>query len=364
MSKDYYELLGVTKSSTPEEIKSAYRKLAVKYHPDRNKDDKDAESKFKEINEAYEVLKDPQKRAMYDQGGMNYNSGFGGAQGFGGFSSEGFGDIFGDIFNSFGDIFGSGNQRGRGPIQRRGNNLGYEIAISLEEAFNGVERSIKIKSFFQCDTCNGSGSKDNQEAATCKMCNGHGKVRHNRGFLTVEQTCSACSGTGNVIKNPCDTCKGDGRLRKEKVLAIKIPAGIANGMKIRLTKEGEAGFRGAEPGDLFVSVHVMPHKFYQQKDNDLYMIVSIPLVTAVLGDSINIPLIDGTNIDLKIPDGTQNGQRLRIKQKGMSILDKSSRGDLYVDVIVEIPTKLNKEQKELFSKYFIADKNKVNIINN
>lgn len=366
MSKNYYSTLGVDKNASAEEIKKAYRNLAIKYHPDKNKNDKSAEQKFKEINEAYEILKDPNKRAMYDQGGMQGGfSGFngGGFEGFANFGGDNFNGIFGDIFSSFGDIFGERRTQ-RGPAKQKGRNLGYDLTISLEEAFAGTEKNVTIKTLHSCKTCNGKGTTANDGFIDCPVCKGQGKVRNSRGFITVEQLCGNCGGNGKILKTPCVTCSGDGRTLQEKELSIKIPKGIATGSRIRLSKEGEAGFRGGEAGDLFITVHILPHKFFTLRGYDIYLNASISLATAVLGGNVTIPVIEGSAIDLIIPEGTQNGQRFRIKQKGMSMINKSSRGDFYVDIIVDIPTSLNNEQKDLFTKHFSSDINKINIISN
>lgn len=368
MSKDYYAVLGVNKKASTEEIKKAYRSLAIKYHPDKNKDDKTAEQKFKEINEAYEVLKDPKKKAMYDSGGMQGGySGFnpGGFEGFSNFGSEGLNGMFNDIFSSFGDIFGdSRSQQQRPAAKQKGRNLSYDLKISLEEAFSGIEKNITIKTLRPCVTCNGKGTSSNEGLANCTVCRGSGKIRSSRGFLTIEQVCANCSGTGKIIKNPCKTCSGNGRTLQEKQLSVKIPKGVSEGIRIRLSKEGEAGFRGGESGDLYVNLYLEPHKFFILNGTNIFLNASISLSTAVLGGNISLPIIEGSTIDLKIPEGTQNGQKFRIKNKGMSILNQSNRGDLYVDIIVDIPTSLNKEQKEFFTKYLANDINKVNIIGN
>lgn len=367
MSKDYYSVLGVNKNSSNDEIKKAYRSLAIKYHPDKNKDDKSAEQKFKEINEAYEVLKDPKKRSMYDQGGMqggfsNFNQG--GFEGFSNFGSEGFNGMFNDIFSSFGDIFGDSRAQQQRHVKQKGRNLGYDLKISLEEAFAGSEKNIKIKALRPCTTCSGKGTTSSEGLTNCSVCKGSGKIRNSRGFLTIEQICSNCSGTGKIIKNPCKTCSGNGRTLQERELSVKIPKGVSDGVRIRLNKEGEAGFRGGESGDLYVNLYLEPHKFFTLKGTDIYLNASISLSTAVLGGNITLPVIEGLTIDLRIPEGTQNGQRFRIKNKGMSVLNQSTRGDFYVDIIVDIPTSLNNEQKELFTKYLANDINRVNIISN
>ncbi|KAL0263840.1 UNVERIFIED_CONTAM: hypothetical protein PYX00_011141 [Menopon gallinae] len=366
MSKDYYAILGVNKNASSEEIKKAYRALALKYHPDKNKNDKTAEQKFKEINEAYEVLKDPQKKAFYDQGGMQggfggFNSG--GFEGFSNFNAENLNSMFGDIFSSFGDIFGERRGQAQNTAQK-GRNLAYELTITLENAFNGVEKKIFIKALKACKSCKGYGSNDSKGLTDCPTCKGLGKIRNSRGFLTIEQLCSKCSGSGKIIKDPCKSCNGEGRTLQEKELLIKIPKGIASGSRMRITNEGEAGFRGAESGDLFITVHILPHKFFILRGIDIYLSASISLPTAVLGGNITIPVIDGNTIELKIPAGTQNGQRFRIAQKGMSVINKTARGNFYVDIVVDIPTNLTNEQKELFSKYFAQDLNKVNVISN
>ena len=355
MSKDYYSILGVNKDSTEDDIKKAYRKLAMKYHPDKHKGDKDAENKFKEINEAYEILKDPQKKAAYDRFGnsafenggfQNQNSGFDFNGGFGGFNFE---DIISEVFG------GSRSARARSAVQP-GSDMRYDLEISLEEAFSGTTKNIKFRTFCKCDTCKGSGSKDHEGQATCPICHGAGVIRSQQGFFTVEKTCSNCRGTGTVIKNPCKDCSGTGRIFKDKSLDIKIPKGVDNGTKIRLPSEGEAGMMGGETGDLFIFISVKKHKIFKRDGNNLICELPISMVNAALGTEIEVTTLDNQKAELKIPSGTQSGERLKIRGKGMPSLRAASYGDLFVDVSVETPVKLTKKQKELLKEFEEAGK--------
>lgn len=354
MAQDYYQILGVDKKASADELKKAYRTLAMKYHPDKNKDDKGAEAKFKEISEAYDVLKDEQKRAAYDRfgkaafdGSMGGGGGFGGG-GFGG--GAGFGN-FSDIFEDmFGDMMGGrGGARG-GAASNRGADLQYTMEISLDEAFHGKEMTIKIPVNDTCDKCSGSGSEGSKGAEECPTCHGAGRMRAQQGFFTIERTCATCGGAGTVIKDPCKKCGGSGRLRKEKTLKVQIPKGIDSGRRIRLSGEGEAGMRGGPAGDLYVLVAIKPHKLFKRDGANLYCRVPIPMTTAVLGSTIEVPSIDGSRNKVDIKPGTQTGQQLRLKSKGMNIMRSDAMGDLYIEIFVETPVNLNGKQKDLLKK--------------
>ena len=340
MSKrDYYEVLGVSKSAEKAELKKAYRKLAMKYHPDRNPDDADAEAKFKEASEAFEVLADPQKRQAYDQFGHDGVKGAGQAgPGFGGF-----GDIFGDVFS---DIFGGGG----GGRAARGSDLRYDLPLDLEDAFTGVETSIEIPTWDECDVCDGSGAKKGTKPKTCPTCHGQGQVRMQQGFFSIQQTCPTCRGSGEVIADPCDACGGKGRTQGSKTLSVKIPAGVDTGDRIRLTGEGEAGERGAPPGDLYVQVNIRPHDVFEREGGNLHCHVPISFVSAALGGDIEVPTLGG-RASVKIPEGTQSGKRFRLRGKGMPSVRGGATGDLLCTVGVETPVKLSARQKELLAEF-------------
>ena len=341
MAQDYYEQLGIDKKASAEEIKKAYRKLAMKYHPDQNKDDKAAEAKFKEITQAYDVLKDEQKRAAYDRFG---NAAFDGSMGGGGFGA--FSDIFEDMF---GDMMG-GRAGGGRQANMRGSDIQYTMEITLEDAFKGKEATIKIPVNDTCDKCEGHGTESGKGAESCPTCHGSGRMRAQQGFFTIERTCSTCNGTGSVIKDACKKCSGSGRIRKEKTLKVQIPKGIDSGRRIRLAGEGEAGMRGAPAGDLYVLVAIKPHKFFKRDGANLYCRVPIPMATAALGGELAVPSIDGSRNNVKITPGTQTGQQLRLKGKGMNVMRSDSFGDLYIEIFVETPVNLNGKQKDLFKK--------------
>jgi len=350
MSKrDYYEILSVGKDASEQELKKAYRRLAMKYHPDRNPDSKEAEEKFKEAKEAYEVLNDSQKRQAYDQfGHAGVDPSQGGFHGQGG--SESFSDIFGDVF---GDIFGGGRRGGGGggrQRQRRGADLQYNLELTLEEAVKGIKKSIKIPTYVSCDTCDGSGAKKGSGSSTCGTCKGAGQVRMQQGFFSVQQTCPSCQGQGTVIKDPCSACHGQGRVRKEKTLSVKIPAGVDSGDRIRLTGEGEAGGPGSVPGDLYVQVHVKEHAIFVRDGDNLYCEMPISFVTACLGGELEVPTLEG-KVKLKVPEETQTGRMFRLRGKGITPMRGGMRGDLLCRVIVETPVKLNKEQKKMLSEF-------------
>lgn len=346
MSKqDYYELLDVPRDASDRDIKKAYRRLAMKYHPDRNPDNKEAEDKFKEISEAYEVLSDSQKRAAYDQFG---HEGVSGQGGFGGGGFEGnFSDIFGDVF---GDIFGgSGGGRRRSSVQR-GADLRYNLDLSLEEAVRGCEKTLKVPTLVPCDVCDGSGAKPGTSARTCGTCGGVGQVRMQQGFFSVQQTCPTCRGEGKVISDPCSKCHGHGRVEETKTLQVKIPAGVDTGDRIRLSGEGEAGSHGGPAGDLYVQVNVLRHPIFDRDGKHLYCEVPISFVDAALGGELDVPTLEG-RVKLKIPAETQTGKLFRLRGKGVNPVRGGGVGDLMVKVTVETPVNLNSRQKELLEEF-------------
>jgi molecular chaperone DnaJ len=343
--RDYYEVLGVSKSAAADEIKKAYRRLAMKFHPDRNKDDDEAaEKKFKEAKEAYEVLKDDDKRATYDRFGHDgLKAGAGGA---GGFGAEGFGDIFGDVF---GDIFGGG-RRGGGPQVFRGADLGYELKLDLETAVAGDSVTIDVPTQVGCDTCGGSGARKGTDPVACSACGGVGQVRMQQGFFSIQQTCPACKGAGTTIADPCLDCHGRGRIRKTRTLAVKVPAGVDDGDRIRLSGEGEAGRNGGPPGDLYVEIRVRPHRIFEREGANLSCEVPVSFATATLGGDVELPTLDGT-VSLKVPAGTQSGKVFRLRGKGVNTVRDPRQGDLFAQVAVETPVNLTAEQKELLEKF-------------
>ncbi len=356
MSKrDYYEILGISKNASGDEIKKAYRKLAMQYHPDRNPGNKEAEAKFKEATEAYEVLKDDQKRSAYNQFG---HDAFGGGMGGGGRGGQngGFdGFDFNDIFSNFSDIFGDfggGNRQGKKRnAAQRGSDIRYNIEISLEEAFRGANEKISFSIATQCDGCKGSGTQNGEKPSDCSTCHGSGKIRAQQGFFIVERSCTSCAGTGQVIKNPCKTCKGDGRVNKNKTLSVKIPAGIEDGNRVRLSGEGEAGTRGGPAGDLYVYVSIKKHQLFTRKGDDIHCEIPLKFTTAALGGAVEIITIDGERTNIKIPEGTQNQDSFRLKSKGMSVINSGGRrGDMYVKVNIETPIKLSSEERDLLQK--------------
>jgi molecular chaperone DnaJ len=344
--KDYYEVLGVNRDASDEEIKKAFKKLAMKFHPDRNPDNPKAEESFKEAKEAYEILSDEQKRAAYDQyGHAGVDPSMGGGAGFGGFGGGGFSDAFGDIF---GDIFGGGrNQRSN---VYRGADLRYNLEISLEEAARGTETKIRIPVQSTCETCHGSGARPGTSPVTCTTCNGHGQVRMQQGFFSVQQTCPKCHGTGKMVKEPCPTCHGNGRVKQNKTLNVKIPAGVDEGDRIRLSGEGEAGVNGGPTGDLYVVVHLKEHPIFQRDGANLHCEMPISFSTAALGGEIEVPTLDGA-AKMKIPAETQTGSVFRLRGKGIKPLRSSEHGDLMVHVVVETPVRLTEKQKELLREF-------------
>lgn len=345
--RDYYEILAIDKSVTGKDLKKAYKRLAMKYHPDRNPDNKDAEDKFKEIKQAYEILNNPQKRQAYDQyGHAGVDPSQGGFHGHGG--GENFSDVFGDVF---GDIFGGGRRGGgQRQRQRRGADLQYNLELSLEDAVKGAKKTLKIPTYVSCDPCDGSGAKKGSSSTTCTTCNGAGQVRMQQGFFSVQQTCPNCQGQGTVIKSPCPSCHGQGRVRKEKTLSVKIPAGVDTGDRIRLTGEGEAGGPGSVPGDLYVQIHVKSHVIFERDGENLYCEMPISFAAACLGGELEVPTLDG-KVKLKIPGETQTGRMFRLRGKGITPMRGGMRGDLMCRVIVETPVNLNKEQKNMLQNF-------------
>ncbi|WP_341937544.1 molecular chaperone DnaJ [Marinimicrobium sp. C2-29] len=345
--RDYYEVLGVSKDVSEKDLKKAYRRVAMKHHPDRNPDDKASEEKFKDASEAYEVLSDPQKRAAYDQfghAGVDQSGGMGGA-GAGGAGFGSFSDIFGDVF---GDIFGGGG-RGRGGPSR-GSDLRYNLELSLEDAVRGTSTTIKIPTLVACDTCDGSGAKKGTSPKTCTTCGGMGQVRMQQGFFSVQQPCPTCRGKGSIITDPCGSCHGQGRVEETKTLSVKVPAGVDTGDRIRLSGEGEAGAEGGPAGDLYVEVHVKPHEIFQRDGSDLYCEVPVDFVDAVLGGELEVPTLDG-RVKLKVPAETQTGKLFRLRGKGVTPVRGGPRGDLMCRVVVETPVNLSNKQKDLLREF-------------
>jgi molecular chaperone DnaJ len=346
--QDFYETLGVSKSASADELKRAYRQMAMKYHPDRNSGDKTAEQKFKDVNEAYDVLKDDQKRAAYDRFGHaafeNGGMGGAGAGGFGGFSG-GFADIFEEMFGAMG-----GGRRDAG-MARSGSDLRYNLEISLEDAFRGKQTTVRVNTFAQCGPCHGSGAEPGSSPATCRTCQGHGRVRAQQGFFTIERTCPTCQGAGTVIEKPCRSCGGQGRVRREKTLSVNIPPGVEDGTRIRLAGEGEVGLHGAAAGDLYIFISITQHPIFQRDGANIYCRVPLPFTTAALGGSIEVPTVDGSRTRVSVPAGTQSGHRFRLKGKGMAVLRSPTRGDMYVHAVVETPVNLTKRQQELLREF-------------
>ncbi len=361
MSKrDYYEVLGVKKSSNKEEIKKAYRKLALKYHPDKNKGDKVSEEKFKEASEAYHVLSDDKRKANYDQFGHSAFQGGGGQGGFSNFDfSSSFSDIFEDVFGDLGD-FGFGGSRSRARSNRRGNDLRYDVTIDLNDAFTGVDRKINYTTYKKCKTCSGNGAKPGSKPSTCKYCGGQGKVRSSQGFFTIQQTCPECSGEGEKITSPCNSCSGVGKTQSNESVSVKIPKGVDDGTRIRIAGKGEAGSKGGSSGDLYLFVSVEPHNIFKRSEENLFYELPISIADAALGTTVEVPSIDGGKTKIKIPSGTQSGKQLRLRGKGMPILRRNISGDLYIRIVTEVPTSLTKKQKDLLEEFRTLEDNKSN----
>ncbi len=358
--RDYYNVLDVNKNSTSEQIKAAYRKQAIKYHPDKNKGDKASEEKFKEASEAYHVLSDEERKQNYDNfGHAAFENGAGGS-GRGGFGNFDFSNSFSDIFEDFFSDFGGGGKRRGGKTNFRGSDLRYDLSITLEEAYTGKKQDIKFSTSEKCNTCKGSGSKPGHDIGSCSMCDGHGQVRSSQGFFTVQQTCPQCSGTGEEIANPCNDCSGQGKKQASKRLSVKIPKGVDDGTRIRLAGKGEAGTKGAGNGDLYLFINVYSHDLFKRSDENLFFEYPISIADAALGTSLEIPTIDGVKAKIKIPAGTQSGKQFRLKGKGMPYMGGSGNGDLYVQVNTEVPVSLNKEQKELLEKFRKIENEKSN----
>lgn len=346
IKRDYYEILSISKSASDGEIKSAYRKLAMQFHPDRNPGNSEAEEKFKEAAEAYAVLSDAEKRAQYDRFG---HAGVGGAGGFNGFDPN----VFSDFSDILGDIFGFGDMFGRrgGRRSQRGSDLRYDLELTFEEAAFGTKKKIQYSRHESCTECGGSGSQSGSGSSTCSTCSGHGQVRFQQGFFSITRTCSTCRGTGQVIKNPCKACRGERRVVRERSMEVKVPPGIDTGDKLRVSGEGDAGGPGGQAGDLYVVLVVQEHKFFERREHDLYCHISISFPQAALGAEIAVPTLEGEEDKIKIPSGTQSGTVFRVKGRGVAKRAGSARGDLYVTADVVVPSKLSKEQRELISKF-------------
>ena len=353
--RDYYDVLGVTKSASKDEIKKAYRKLALKYHPDKTKGDKTSEEKFKEASEAYHVLSDEKRKTNYDQfGHAAFEGGGGGGQGFGGFdfNSSSFSDIFEDFFGDFGS---SGTSR---RSSNRGNDLRYDTNISLEEAYKGLEKNVKYTTYKKCSPCSGSGAAKGSKPIKCSYCSGRGKVRTNQGFFTIQQTCPQCSGYGETIGNPCKTCSGNGKVQGSENVTVKIPKGVDDGTRIRLSGKGEAGSKGGSSGDLYLFISIDNHNIFKRSEENLYYELPISFSDATLGTTVEVPSIDGGKSKIKIPSGTQHGKQFRLKGKGMPVLRRTVFGDLYIRVITQVPTSLSKRQKEILEEFNVIESNK------
>ena len=351
MSQDYYELLEVSRTASADDIKKAFRKLAMQHHPDRNQGDKEAEKKFKLVNHAYDILKDPEKRAAYDRYGA---AAFEGGAGPGGPQGQGFdfGSVFGDIFE---DMFGSGRGRGGRP-DTRGQDLRFNLDITLEQAYGGTEATVRVPSSVSCEVCHGSGAEAGSKPQTCPTCQGRGRLRAQQGFFTVERTCHTCNGAGQTIDKPCRSCAGQGRVRRDKTLKVNIPAGVEDGTRIRLSGEGEAGTRGGPAGDLYMFLSVRRHQLFEREGADIHCRVPISMVQVTLGGNIEVPTLDGKMARINIPAGTQSGHQFRLRAKGMPVVRSSQRGDMYIEINVETPTNLTSKQKELLKEFEKAGK--------
>jgi len=350
--RDFYDVLGVSRTASAEDLRKAYKRKVRELHPDQNRDDPEAEARFKEVNEAYEVLKDPEKKAAYDQfghaafeAGMGAGAARGAAQGQGDFSSA-FSDVFEDLFGDF-----MGGRGRRGGVQR-GADLRYNLKVTLEEAYHGKSQTIQVPGSITCESCKGSGAEGGAQPQTCPTCSGHGKVRAQQGFFTIERTCPTCQGRGKIVKNPCRACQGQGRVRKERALNVDVPAGVDTGTRIRLAGEGEAGPRGGPSGDLYIFIEVAAHPLFERDRLDLYCRIPVPMTTAALGGEIEAPTLDGGRTRVKVPAGVQNGKRLRLRGKGMPALQRPGQvGDLYIELQVETPVNLTARQKELLREF-------------
>ena len=350
--RDYYETLGVIKGADAAEIKKAYRQKAKELHPDRNTDDPNAEAQFKEANEAYEVLKDENKKAAYDRyGHAAFENGMGSGAPRGGGQGD-FGSAFSDVFDDlFGDFMGGRGGGGRRATAQRGNDLRYNLRINLEDAFAGMQKTITVPTAVGCGSCSGTGAEGGSEPQTCPTCSGMGKVRAQQGFFTVERTCPTCSGMGQTIKNPCTTCHGQGRVEKEKSLSVNIPAGVETGTRIRLASEGEAGMRGGPTGDLYIFIEINDHALFEREGSNLFCRVPVSIATAALGGEIEVPTIDGGRSRVKVPEGSQSGRQMRLRSKGMPALRGASIGDMFIELAVETPVKLTGRQREILKEF-------------
>ncbi len=350
--RDYYDVLGVSKGASDAEIKKAYRTKAKELHPDRNADNPNAEAQFKEANEAYDVLKDAEKKAAYDRfGHAAFEGGMGGGGGRRGGGQGDFASAFSDVFDDlFGDMMGGRGGGGRSRAQR-GNDLRYNLRINLEDAYAGLQKTVTVPTSVSCDSCNGTGAEDGSEPANCPTCNGMGKVRAQQGFFTVERTCPTCSGAGQIIKDPCKVCHGQGRVEKEKSLSVNIPAGVETGTRIRLAGEGEAGMRGGPAGDLYIFIEVNQHKLFERDATNLFCRVPVSITSAALGGEIEVPTIDGGRSRVKIPEGSQSGRQMRLRGKGMPALRGGGQGDMFIELAVETPVNLTSRQKEILREF-------------
>jgi molecular chaperone DnaJ len=351
--RDYYDVLGISKSTSKDDIKKAYRKLALKHHPDKNKGDKASEEKFKEASEAYHILSDDKRKSNYDQFGHAAFEGSGGGQGFGGFDTSSFSDIFEDFFGDFGNA-------STGRSSNRGNDLRYDLNIDLEESYSGLEKNIKYTTYKKCTDCTGSGAAKGSKPISCSYCGGKGKVRSNQGFFTVQQTCPQCSGYGETIGKPCGACRGNGKVQSSENVTVKIPKGVDDGTRIRLSGKGEAGTKGSSNGDLYLFISIDNHNIFKRSEENLYFEMPITFADAALGTTVEVPSIDGGKSKIKIPAGTQHGKQFRLKGKGMPILRRNIFGDLYIRIITEVPISLSKRQKEILEEFKKLEETKPN----
>ncbi len=350
--RDYYDVLGVTKSASKDEIKKAYRKLALKFHPDKTKGDKASEEKFKEASEAYHVLSDDKRKTNYDQfGHAAFEGGSGGFQGFGGFDTSSFSDIFEDFFSDFG---GGSTRRSN----NRGNDLRYDVSISLEDAYKGIQKNVSYTTYKKCSSCLGSGAAKGSKPIRCDYCSGRGKVRSNQGFFTIQQTCPQCSGYGEMIGNPCGECSGNGKTQGNEKVTVKIPKGVDDGTRIRLAGKGEAGSKGGNNGDLYLFISIDNHNIFKRSEENLYYELPISFSNAALGTSVEVPSIDGGKSKIRIPAGTQHGKQFRLRGKGMPVLRRNIFGDLYIRIVTQVPNSLSKRQKEILMEFNEIEENK------